>query len=166
MQIWSNTATLNGLIDDIPIGATHLDAEVLLVGGKPINLQQFPKLKGIFKCGVGRDNIPEEQAASLGISCGFPSPSTASIIHEETANFACHLVLKSFYSNIGDFDSWKRFLGVMSNMIKDSMFKTIEYRAASGRLDLKEFMLGSMNELIGKISFEQENLIKLLVRII
>ena len=108
MKIWSNTATLNGLIDDIPIGATHLDAEVLLVGGKPINLQQFPKLKGIFKCGVGRDNIPEKQAASLSISCGFPSPSTASIIHEETANFACHLVLKSFYSNIGDFDSWKK----------------------------------------------------------
>lgn len=108
MEIWSNTATLNGLIDDIPMGATHQNAEVLLVGGKPINLQQFPKLKGIFKCGVGRDNIPEKQAASLGISCGFPSPSTASIIYEETANFACHLIFKSLYSNLGNFNTWEK----------------------------------------------------------
>ncbi len=92
----------------MPTDSLPDQADVLLVGGKPINLLEFPKLKGIFKCGVGRDNIPEKQAASLGISCGFPSPSTASIIHEETANFACHLVLKSFYSNVGDFDSWKK----------------------------------------------------------
>jgi phosphoglycerate dehydrogenase-like enzyme len=83
-------------------------ADILLVGGKPISLEYFPTLKGIFKCGVGQDNIPQEQATSLGISCGFPSLSTASIIHEETANFACHLVLKSLYSNTGDFDSWKK----------------------------------------------------------
>jgi phosphoglycerate dehydrogenase-like enzyme len=78
------------------------------VGGKSIDLHKFPKLKGIFKCGIGRDNIPEKQAESKGISCGFPSPSTASIIHEETANFASHLVLQSLYADVGDFNSWSK----------------------------------------------------------
>jgi phosphoglycerate dehydrogenase-like enzyme len=90
----------------LPTGSLPAQADVLLVGGKPISLEYFPKLKGIFKCGVGRDNIPEMEASLLGISCGFPSPSTASIIYEETANFACHLIFKSLYSNLGNFNSW------------------------------------------------------------
>jgi len=159
MKIWSNTATLNGLIDDIPMGATHQDAEVLLVGGKPINIQQFPKLKGIFKCGVGRDNIPEEQAASLGISCGFPSPSTASIIHEETANFACHLVLKSFYSNIGDFDSWKK-IGRNSLSTKNVLVVGTGNIGAKVVHKLKNFVRISTFDMISNNSSELKAMIQ------
>ncbi len=79
-----------------------------MVGGKPFDLHNFPKLKGIFKCGIGRDNIPEKKALAKGIACGFPSSSTASIIQEETASFAAQLVLKSQYVEVGDFTSWSK----------------------------------------------------------
>jgi phosphoglycerate dehydrogenase-like enzyme len=79
-----------------------------LIGGKPVELNDFPHLKGIFKCGIGRDNIPEQQASLRGIKCGFPSATTASIIHEETASFASHLILKSQYLYVGSFHPWSK----------------------------------------------------------
>lgn len=85
-----------------------VEAEILLVGGQPIDLQDFPKLKGIFKCGVGRDNVPEDHATQRGIICGFPSPASASIIFDETACFASHLVLQCMYAQSGIFDIWKK----------------------------------------------------------
>lgn len=106
MKIWSNTSTIKGLIDDLPTDASPSEAEVALIGGKAIALADFPNLRGIFKCGVGRDNVPEAAAADRGIVCGFPSANTASIIYEETACFACHLVLKCLYVEVGDFDTW------------------------------------------------------------
>ncbi len=108
MKIWSNTSTLSGFIDDLPTDAYPADAVVALIGGKAIDLDAFPNLRGIFKCGVGRDNIPEAEAARRGISCGFPSPATADIIYEETACFACHLILKCLYADIGDFTRWRK----------------------------------------------------------
>ena len=52
--------------------ASPAEAEILLVGGQPIDLQDFPKLKGIFKCGVGRDNVPEDHANQRGLSADSP----------------------------------------------------------------------------------------------
>jgi phosphoglycerate dehydrogenase-like enzyme len=108
MQIWSNTKTLDGLVDDLSFTEDKTVATVALIGGKAIDLNDFPNLKGIFKCGVGRDNVPEAEAAARGIHCGFPSPATADIIFEETANFACHLILKCLYAETGDFNAWKK----------------------------------------------------------
>lgn len=108
MKIWSNTKTLDGLVDDLPFTEDKTEASVALIGGKAIDLGEFPMLKGIFKCGVGRDNVPEREAAARGIRCGFPSPSTASIIFEETACFACHLILKCLYADAGDFQTWQK----------------------------------------------------------
>jgi phosphoglycerate dehydrogenase-like enzyme len=78
------------------------------VGGKAIALPEFPRLRGIFKTGIGRDNVPEAEAARRGIRCGFPSDQTAAVIHEETANFSCHLILSGLYANAGDFSSWTK----------------------------------------------------------
>jgi phosphoglycerate dehydrogenase-like enzyme len=108
MNIWSNTSTLKGLIDDLPTDASPAEAEVALIGGKVVKLDEFPNLRGIFKCGVGRDNVPEAEAEARGIQCGYPSHATAGIIFEETASFACHLVLKCLYADIGDFASWSK----------------------------------------------------------
>ncbi len=108
MKIWSNTKTLDGLVDDLVFTASKTEADIALIGGKTIALDDFPKLKGIFKCGVGRDNVPETEAAARGIHCGFPSPATADIIFEETACFACHLILKCLYAETGDFKSWEK----------------------------------------------------------
>lgn len=88
--------------------ASPAEAEILLVGGQPIDLHDFPNLKGIFKCGVGRDNVPEDHATQIGIICGFPSPASASIIFDETACFASHLVLQCMYAQSCSFDLWKK----------------------------------------------------------
>lgn len=90
------------------VDASPVEAEILLVGGKPIALHNFPNLKGIFKCGVGRDNVPEYHAAQRGIICGFPSPASASIIFDETACFASHLVLQCIYAQTGSFENWEK----------------------------------------------------------
>lgn len=108
MKIWSNTKTLDGYLPGLQFVAEKSEAEVALVGGKAIDLNEFPRLRGIFKTGVGRDNVPEEEARRRGIRCGFPSPATAAIIYEETAGFACHLILRCLYAEIGDFSSWTK----------------------------------------------------------
>jgi len=108
MKVWSNTRTLDGYVDGIAFTDDTNAAEVALIGGKPIRLADFPRLRGIFKTGVGRDNVPEAEAAARGIACGFPSPATCDIIYEETAAFACHLILQALYADSGDFATWSK----------------------------------------------------------
>ena len=108
MKIWSNTKTLDGFISDVNFTVYKNEAEVALVGGKAINLKEFPRLRGIFKTGVGRDNVPLDEAQLRGVVCEFPSAITSAIIYDETANFACHLILKCLYAEIGDFDLWTK----------------------------------------------------------
>ena len=108
MQLWTNTKTLDGYVPELTFTSDKSVAEVALVGGKAINLAEFPRLRGIFKTGVGRDNVPEREAAARGIVCAFPSAETCALIYEETANFACHLVLQALYAGAGDFATWTK----------------------------------------------------------
>ena len=108
MRVWKGTSTLDGLIDGIEIANEKSDSEVLLIGGKKIDLDEFPKLMGIFKTGVGIDNLPFQAAEERGIQIGLPSDSTRDIIFEETASFSCHLILQCLYRNVGDFSTWKK----------------------------------------------------------
>jgi phosphoglycerate dehydrogenase-like enzyme len=108
MQVWSNTNTLDGYIPTISLIADKSAAEIALVGGKTIHLNEFPRLRGIFKTGVGRDNVPEDEARARRIVCAFPSAETCGIIYEETANFTCNLIFKCLYSDVGDFAAWKK----------------------------------------------------------
>lgn len=109
MQVWTNTKTLDGLVDGIRFTRDRAEAEVILVGGKAFDLADFPKLRGIFKTGVGRDNIPEDAARAKGIICAFPSQRTCEYIYDETASFACYLVLRCLYSGSGDFETWTKY---------------------------------------------------------
>lgn len=115
MQIYQGTSTLNGLIDDLTFTPDQAEAEMLLIGGKKIDLDAYPKLKGIFKTGVGTDNLPFDEAKERGIEIALPSDATRSVIFEETANFACHLVVCMLYTNVGHFPTWQKtsrgFLG-------------------------------------------------------
>lgn len=108
MKIWANTKTLDGYVPELVFTTNKGEAEIALVGGKAVEIKEFPKLRGIFKTGVGRDNVPFDAAKLRGVVCEFPSASTAAIIYEETANFACHLILKCLYAEIGDFLSWTK----------------------------------------------------------
>ena len=84
------------------------DAEIAILGSKPITLNEFKSLKAIFRVGIGRDNVPEIEAAEKGITVRFPSDETVKIIYGETASFTCSLILRMAYNNIGEIDPWHR----------------------------------------------------------
>ena len=115
MKIWKNTKTLDEYLDNRFKLVDQAEAELAIVGGKPIHFDQFPRLKGIFKCGVGKDNLPYAEASARGVEIRIASSETSEIVFKETANFACHLILEQAYANAGQLDGWvknpRRFLG-------------------------------------------------------
>ena len=108
MRIYKATATLDGYLPPLDYTDDKAEAEVMVVGGKPIDLAEFSKLRGIFKTGVGTDNLPFDAAAARGIEIALPSEATCDVIYEETAAFAGHLILTGLYGGAGDWDAWKK----------------------------------------------------------
>lgn len=84
------------------------EAELLIVGGQKIVPDEFPKLRGVFKVGVGTDNIDFEILKAAQVEFRGPSAETRAAIYHETASFACHLIMSALYRNTGDFDSWEK----------------------------------------------------------
>ncbi|WP_437187185.1 NAD(P)-dependent oxidoreductase [Planctomicrobium sp. SH668] len=109
MKVWSNTNTLDGYLDGVEFTKDKAVADVALIGGKPLDLVEFPALKGIFKTGVGTDNIPFEAAKARNVAIRLPSAETSDWIFEETANFACYLTLRLMYDSAGIFETWTKF---------------------------------------------------------
>lgn len=118
LKIWKNTKTLDGLVDDLIFTESKEEADIALLGSKPIQLEDFPNLKGIFRAGVSKDNVPMEEAARKGIKVAFPSPRTIEYIYEETADFACYLILKMVYAHVGTLSPWIKFpRGALQNKL-------------------------------------------------
>ena len=67
MFIWKNTSTLDGYDEGLSFTGDTEQAKIALLGSKPIDLLEFPNLKGIFRAGIGKDNVPEKLAAEKGI---------------------------------------------------------------------------------------------------
>lgn len=115
MKFWKNTATLDHLVPELLETVASDEAEIAVIGSKPIDLVAMPRLKGIFKCGVGTDNVPFNEAEQRGIAIGLPSDQTRRYIFEETANFAVYLIFRMVYSDLGSLNPWKKrsriFLG-------------------------------------------------------
>ncbi|MBV5339806.1 MAG: hydroxyacid dehydrogenase [Deltaproteobacteria bacterium] len=115
MKYWKNTATLDHLLPELlqTVGAN--EAEVAVIGSKAIDLEVMSNLKGIFKCGVGTDNVPFADAKERGIEICLPSEKTQRYIFEETANFAVYLIFRMLYADIGSLERWEKrsrvFLG-------------------------------------------------------
>ena len=61
------------------------DAELLLLGAKPVDLDEFPKLKYVFRAGVGCDAIPVGSIEERGIKLFFPSIDTRHVISKSVA---------------------------------------------------------------------------------
>ncbi len=108
MLIYKATKTLDGYLPSLQYTEDKAQAEVLLVGGMKFAMADFPKLRGIFKTGVGTDNLPFEEAADNGVDIGLPSEDTRTVIYEETAAFACHLILNGLYCGYSSWESWKK----------------------------------------------------------
>lgn len=106
MLIYKATSTLDGYLPVLEYTDDKSDADILLVGGKKFDLKDFPKLKGIFKTGVGIDNLPFAEASDKGIGVELPSEKTRDIIFEETAAFTCYLILRGLYAEAGEWATW------------------------------------------------------------
>lgn len=115
MKLWKNTTTLDRLFPELLETVDAAEAEIAVIGGKQIDLASMPKLKAIFKCGVGTDNVPFEEAGARGIEVWMPSEETKRYIFEETANFAVYLIFRMLFNEMGKVDGWKKqsrgFLG-------------------------------------------------------
>lgn len=108
MLVYKATNTLDGYLPSLQYTENKAEATVILVGGKKFALADFPELRGIFKTGVGTDNLPFDEAASRNVIIALPSQATCDIIYEETAAFTCHLILSGLYAGAGDWDTWKK----------------------------------------------------------
>tara|TARA_B110000483_G_C17989516_1_gene462944 strand:+ start:34 stop:840 length:807 start_codon:yes stop_codon:yes gene_type:complete len=108
MNIYNLTNTISSYNKSLNYTSNKNLAEIIIVGGKKINLKDFPKLKGIFKTGVGIDNLPFEEAEKRGIKIQLPSKKTREIIYNETASFTLYSILKFVYRETGIFSSWKK----------------------------------------------------------
>jgi len=106
LKIWKNTSTLDGFDKGITFTNTKEECDIILMGSKPIDLNQFPNLKGIFRAGIGCDNVPEDEAREKGIIVKYPSKKTIDIIFNETASYTCNLILRMLYNNIGTIGPW------------------------------------------------------------
>jgi phosphoglycerate dehydrogenase-like enzyme len=109
MKIWKNTSTLDGYDEGLTFTEEKENADIALLGSKPIKLDEFPNLKGIFRAGIGRDNVPEEQAINKGILVRYPSQSTVDIIFNETATFTCSLIFRMLYGYVGTIEPWYKY---------------------------------------------------------
>ncbi|MEM7673173.1 MAG: NAD(P)-dependent oxidoreductase [Verrucomicrobiota bacterium] len=108
MNLWKNTPTLDDYLPHKDYCVDPSEAEIAIVGGKAIDLDRMPKLRGIFKCGVGVDNIPFEQAKTRNIEICLPSETTRRIIFAETAHYTVYLILKMLYRSTGDLETWTK----------------------------------------------------------
>ena len=108
LKIFNATQTLKGFNQHLEFTMDKSEADLMIVGGKAIDLDEFPKLKGIFKTGVGIDNLPFKEAEKRGVVIQLPSEETKKIIYHETASFALHLILKFVYSDTGNFSTWQK----------------------------------------------------------
>jgi phosphoglycerate dehydrogenase-like enzyme len=116
MNYWKNTATIDALVPDLLKTVDATEAELAVIGSKPIDLSVMPNLKGIFKCGVGTDNVPFDEAAERDVEICMPSEQTKRYIFEETANFAVYLTFRMLFNDIGKVDGWvKQSRGFLGN---------------------------------------------------
>jgi phosphoglycerate dehydrogenase-like enzyme len=158
IKIWKNTKTLDGQVDDLTFTDYKKEADIALLGSKPVRPEEFPKLKGIFRAGVGRDNFPIKEADRRGIKVAFPSPRTIEFIYEETANFTCYLILKMLYAHVGTLSPWEKFpRGGLQNKIllvigKGNIGKQVwEKMKAFMKVNTYDVMENSPTELISML---------------
>jgi len=159
MNIWKNTATLDGYDAGLSFTGDTEKAEIALLGSKPIDLLEFPNLKGIFRAGIGKDNVPEKLAAEKGILVRYPSQETINMIYDETAAFTCSLIFRMSYDFVGTIDPWNKYdrrsLSEKKLMVigKGNIGKrVVEYMQPLMKIITFDIMENKFSELSGLIS--------------
>ena len=158
MLIWKNTSTLNGYDEGLVFSKDKEQAEIALLGSKPIDLQEFPNLKGIFRAGIGKDNVPEKIATEKGILVRYPSQETINIIFDETAAFTCSLIFRMLYDYVGTLEPWCKF--DRSELSRKTLLvigtgnigrRIVEYMQAFMKIVTFDIMKNEVSELRGLI---------------
>jgi len=108
LKIWKNTDIIDDYVQDLNFTEIKKEADIAALGGKTIDLAVFPNLKGIFRIGVGMENVPVSEAKRKGIRVQLPSEETKEYIYDETANFSCYLIFRMLFKNYGMIDPWVR----------------------------------------------------------
>jgi phosphoglycerate dehydrogenase-like enzyme len=121
-------------------------------------LDEFPNLKGIFRAGIGADNVPIKEAEAKGILVRFPSRETMGIIYEETASFTCGLILRMLYDKVGNLDNWEKYDRVQ---LADKVLLVIGIGNIGGRVEkkMKELLNVKTYDVLKNSVMELENLI-------
>jgi phosphoglycerate dehydrogenase-like enzyme len=112
MLIWKNTSLLDEYLGDLEFTGEKSKAKIAVLGSKTIDPDEFPSLKGVYRAGIGVDNVPIADLRRRNIKLGFPSERTAELICEETAAFTCFLILRMLYHKVfsADFSSSRKML--------------------------------------------------------
>ena len=97
VNIWKNTKTIDEYLDGFTFTKEKGKAEIALIGSKTIDLNEFPKLRMLFRTGISTADLPFQQAKERNITIKLPSKDIANIIYEETADFTCSLIFKTLY---------------------------------------------------------------------
>ena len=108
MLIWTNTTILNSCNNGLSFTKEKNKAKIALIGSQSIDIDQFPNIIGIFRAGIGYDNVPNNEAREKGIIVRFPSKETTNIIFQETACFTCSLIFRMLYDNPGSISQWAK----------------------------------------------------------
>lgn len=107
-MIYRLAPTLDPFIADLPATDDPAQARIVVLGAQPLDLSRFPRLRGIFRVGVGTENVPFAEAEARGIEVALPTPRNAELLHDEVAAFACHLVLRVAFAEAGSIVGWQR----------------------------------------------------------
>ena len=106
MNIWKNTTILDDYSHQYNFINKKNIADIILLGSRKITVDDFPKLKAVFRAGVGRDNIPSN--INKDIQIVYPSKQTMEIVYDETSNYTCNLIINMSYQNVGTVNPWNR----------------------------------------------------------
>lgn len=108
MKVFSLTTELDQLLPEMEFTRKPDDAELVILGTSRLSLLDFPNARGVFRTGVGTDNIDQQALNERHVALGLPSDKTRTIIYDETAAFSTHLILSALFRGAGDFASWQR----------------------------------------------------------
>ena len=108
IKVWKNTSIMDEFSEGIEFTNRKAEADIVLLGSKPINLKDFEKLRGIFRAGVGIDNIPFEECKSRNILVELPSEKTKNFLFEEAASFTVSLIMRMLFPDPEIKPPWKK----------------------------------------------------------
>lgn len=97
LKIWKNTSVLNNYSEGLFFTENKNKADIILLGSRKVKIEEFKSLKGIYRAGVGIENVPTTYCRKKNILIKFPSKKTKNFLYEETANYTISLIFRMLY---------------------------------------------------------------------